>query len=468
MSELEHLPADLPSMVALLRYRAHEQPDERAYVFLNERGGEAAALSFGELERRAVSLARRIAATAHPGDRALLVFPPGLDFIVAFFACLAARVVAVPLMVPRRNTARDATDSIVADCAPRLALTSSSLLQGSRSDLTERFSGSGLEWIAADDDNEPAVAALLAAEPARPDIALLQYTSGSTSTPKGVMVSHANLLENLEMIRLVCGNTRRSTYVTWVPLHHDMGLVLNVLQALYVGALCVLMSPVGFLGRPLSWLRAIHDYRAEVAGGPNFAFDLCTSRYRIEDMEDIDLSSWKLAFMGAETVRAETIARFVATFAPHGFDASAMWPGYGMAEATLLVSGRPRGRGAPIRTVSNAGLQRHRAEPPAAREDARPVVGCGRALPGERIAIVDPDTCMQLSPLQESAKSGSADPTSPAVIGKNPRRAATPSPPASRAAPPPRGCAPVISASSTGRASSSSPGGSRSSSSFAA
>jgi acyl-CoA synthetase (AMP-forming)/AMP-acid ligase II len=400
VTQPEDFPSALSSMVALLRYRAREQADDRAYIFLDERGGEAAVLTFAELERRAERLARRIAGSASPGQRALLMFPPGLDFIVAFFACLAARVIAVPLMVPRRNTARDAADSIVADCAPRLALTTASLLRGPRSDLTERFSGSGLEWIATDDDDKPTGAAPPATEPARPDIAFLQYTSGSTSAPKGVMVSHANLLENLEMIRLVCGNTRRSTYVSWVPLHHDMGLVLNVLQALYVGALCVLMSPVAFLQRPLTWLRAIHAYRAEVAGGPNFAFDLCASRYRAEDMGDIDLSSWKLAFMGAETVRADTIARFVATFAPHGFDARAVWPGYGMAEATVLVSGGARGRGAPIRAVSSAGLQRHRAEPPASPEDARSVVGCGRALQGERIAIVDPDACTALGPLR--------------------------------------------------------------------
>jgi acyl-CoA synthetase (AMP-forming)/AMP-acid ligase II len=375
-------------MVALLEWRASKHPGDKAYVFLNERGKEAAVLTFDELGRRTAALARRIAASAEPGERALLLFPPGLDFIVALFACLTARVLAVPLMLPRRNTARDSADAIVADCAPRLALTTASVLSGRRSDLVERFSG--LEWIA---DIEPAAGAQAMPPPVRSDIALLQYTSGSTSAPKGVIVTHANLLENLEMIRIVCGNTRRSTYVSWVPLHHDMGLVLNALQALYVGALCVLMSPVNFLQRPLSWLQAIHRYRAEVAGGPNFAFDLCASRHRAEEMKDIDLSCWKLAFMGAETVRADTIARFAATFAQHGFDARAVWPGYGMAEATLLAAGGPRGRGAPLRAVSIAGLREHRAVPPAGPDDGQHVVGCGRALQGERITIVDPDTC---------------------------------------------------------------------------
>ncbi|HEV2334825.1 MAG TPA: fatty acyl-AMP ligase, partial [Stellaceae bacterium] len=349
-------------------------------------------------DRRAALLAQRIAASAGPGERALLLFPPGLDFIVAFFACLYAKVIAVPLMVPRRNAARDAADSIVADCQPRLALTASSLLHGPRSDLPERLSRHQLEWIATDAESDMEVGGLPAVAPARADIAFLQYTSGSTSAPKGVIVSHANLLENLEMIRVVCNNTRRSTYVSWVPLHHDMGLIFNVLQALYIGALCVLMSPVGFLQRPLSWLRAIHTYRAEVASGPNFAYDLCDNRYSAEEMADIDLSCWRVALNGAENVRADTIERFIATFAPHGFSARAVWPGYGMAEATLLVSAGPPGRGAPIRSVSAAGLQQHRAERPSGPTDAQRVVGCGKALVGERIAIVDPKTCAALAP----------------------------------------------------------------------
>jgi acyl-CoA synthetase (AMP-forming)/AMP-acid ligase II len=401
VTDLGAPPRDLDSMVALLRWRAGEHPGDRAYVFLNERGAESTVLTFGDLARRADWLAHRIAASADPGQRALLLFPPGLDFIVALFACLTAGVLAVPLMLPRRNTGRDAADSIVADCAPRLALTTANLLGSGRSDLTERFSGCDLEWIATDVDIEPVVGRHAAMPTsARSDIALLQYTSGSTSAPKGVMVTHGNLLENLEMIRVICGNTRRSTYVSWVPLHHDMGLVLNVLQALYIGALCLLMSPVAFLQRPLSWLRAIHAYRAEVAGGPNFAFDLCVSRHHPDEMKDIDLSSWKLAFMGAETVRADTISRFVTKFAPHGFDAHAVWPGYGMAETTLLAAGGPRGREVPLRAVSIAGMREHRARSPASSDDAQRVVGCGKELFGERIAIVDPESCAPLEPLR--------------------------------------------------------------------
>ena len=175
--------------------------------------------------------------------------------------------------------------------------------------------------------------------PQAQDIAFLQYTSGSTSEPKGVAVSHANLLANLEMIRCALGNTKQSTYVNWVPLYHDMGLILNALQTLYVGSLCVLMAPNAFTQRPLNWLRAIHDYRAEVGCSPNFGYDHCVSRYRADQMLGIDLSCWKIALNGAEPVHAETIDRFIETFASHGFEAGTVFPAYGMAEATLLISG---------------------------------------------------------------------------------------------------------------------------------
>src|SRR6202171_5704371 len=184
------------------------------------------------------------------------------------------------------------------------------------------------------------------------DSPFLQYTSGSTSEPKGVAVSHANLLANLEMIRISLGTTRQSTYVNWVPLYHDMGLILNALEAFYVGALCVLMGANAFMQRPLNWLRAIHQYRAEVGCSPNFGFDLCVSRYRADQMQGVDLSSWRVALNGAEPVHAETIKRFIETFAGHGFDPGTAFPAYGMAEATLLIAGGSRGAGHLTRTSS--------------------------------------------------------------------------------------------------------------------
>lgn len=387
-------PSALPGFASLgdlLRHRAREQADERAYIFLSNRGGEEAVLTFGELARRAEALALRLAARVAVGERALLVVPSGLDFIVSYFACLIAGVIVVPIMPPRRNNVRDASSAIIADCAPRLALTSADLVNGVRADLTERFELAGLPWLditASTDGAADPCTALPSRN--RCDIAFLQYTSGSTSAPKGVMVSHGNLLDNLEMIRIACGNDHNSTYVSWVPLYHDMGLILNVLESLYVGALCVLMAPVTFMHRPLAWLRTIARYRAQVAGAPNFAYDLCVDRFRPEDMQGVDLGCWELAFNAAEPVSAKTIERFAATFGPYGFAAKASYPCYGMAEATLLTSGGRRGAGFVSRSVSREALQQRRMAPPASAGDAQRLVGCGRALQWAHLAIVDP------------------------------------------------------------------------------
>jgi acyl-CoA synthetase (AMP-forming)/AMP-acid ligase II len=381
--------ATFSSLVTLLAERARTQPDERAYIFVSDRGTEEAALTFRQLHEAALALAARLTNLSRPGERAILVFPPGLEFIVAFFGCLIARVIAVPMMMPRRNSARDSSAAIMANCEPVIALTSPAFAV--RQDLQARFSRDRIQWLSVD-LAQPGPGAADLPSPDPQDIAFLQYTSGSTSEPKGVAVSHANLLSNLEMIRLALGNTRRSTYVNWVPLYHDMGLILNALEALYVGALCVLMAPNAFMQRPLAWLRAIGHYRAEVGCSPNFGFDLCVSRYRAEQMEGIDLSSWKVALNGAEPVHAETIKRFVETFAAHGFDPDAVFPAYGMAEATLLISGGRRGAGHVTRVVSRSALQAHKVAAAADAADVQVLVGCGRALEGEQIAIVEPDS----------------------------------------------------------------------------
>src|SRR4051794_25250168 len=400
-------PASFATLADLLRHRAAATPDDPAYIELSDRGQELARLTFAELAGRSAHLAQRIADRAGPGDRALLVCPNGVGFMVGFFACVLARVGAVPVMVPRRNSARDASAGIVADCTPVLALAPRALIDGERGDLAARFAnagrdGAGLEFLAVDDaETAPGPAAApdsipTGRRPVPDDIAFLQYTSGSTSAPKGVMVSYANLLANLAMIARAFGNTRRSTYVSWVPLYHDMGLIINALQSLYVGSSCVLMTPVAFVQRPLVWLRAISEYRAEIAGGPNFAFDLCVDRYRPEQMDGTDLSGWKVAFNGAEPVRAESIRRFCQTYAPHGFAPSAMLPAYGLAEATVLVSAGGRGAGPVTRTVSRDRLRAGHVAPPDNPDDAQAIVGCGSAIAGERIAIVDPDTMTRL------------------------------------------------------------------------
>ncbi len=390
---------EISSLVDVLLRRAAEQPNDPAYIFLPDRGGEPVSLTFADLCDRARAIALGLCECGHKGDRAALLFPPGLDFIAAFFGCLLAGVIAVPMMSPRRDSSRDASAAILADCSPRFAMSRRDWVERARPDLIERFRVVGMEWFFVDDlCADPATPGDAFSSPRRDDVAFLQYTSGSTSAPKGVIVSHGNLLENSEMIRIAFGNTRRSTYVSWLPLHHDMGLILNALQSFYVGALCVLLAPVSFMQRPLGWLRAIHDYRAEVAGGPNFAFDLCVRRHRADQMQGIDLSCWKVAFNGAEPVRADTIGRFAATFAPYGFEAESAQPAYGMAEATLLISTGRRGTGPVTRVLSRDDLQRRLVVSPPLGKDTHSLVSCGRQLVSERLSIVEPETRTRLAP----------------------------------------------------------------------
>jgi acyl-CoA synthetase (AMP-forming)/AMP-acid ligase II len=374
----------------ILAQRAATKPDERAYIFLSDHGAEEASLTYAELLARAKTLAARLTAAAPPGERALLVFPSGLEFVVALFACFLARLIAVPIMVPRRQSARDSSVSIVANCAPKLALTSAALM--ARQDLTARFPG--LTWMTADGDVGDA--GPIGAAPQAEDIAFLQYTSGSTSDPKGVVITHRNLMVNEEMMRVSLRNSAQSTCVNWIPHFHDMGLVFGVLHPLYLGSTSVLLSANAFMQRPHLWLRAISDYRAEAVAGPNFGYDLCVARYRPELMEGIDLSNWKVACCGAEPIRVETLRRFAETFAPHGFDGRAIYPCYGMAETTLQATGRTRGEGYGTRKLSRSALQANRIEAPRDHADMSEIVGCGRTVLDERVEIVHPDTRARL------------------------------------------------------------------------
>jgi acyl-CoA synthetase (AMP-forming)/AMP-acid ligase II len=381
--------SEIATLLELLEHRAREQPHDRAYVFLSNRGEESGSLTFSQLDRRARALAQKLADHARAGDRALLLFLPGLDFIVAFFACLAGGTIPVPMMVPRRTSSWDESANIVGDCSPRVALTNLELLSSPRGKAVEALSKS-LTLLVIDDCGHAADEPRIFLHPKPSDIAFLQYTSGSTSSPKGVMVSHHNLIANLKMMADALGTSRKSTFVSWLPLYHDMGLIFAVLNALYAGAMCVLMAPVAFVQRPMTWLNAIHAYRAEIAGAPNFGFDLCVDRLNREQTKGLDLSSWRIAFNAAEPVRNDTIERFASAFAPFGFDARAMYPCYGMAEA-LLISGRQGGDGPVRRSVSRCALQQNRIEGPAAIDDCSVLVGCGMRFPGEEIAIVDPE-----------------------------------------------------------------------------
>jgi acyl-CoA synthetase (AMP-forming)/AMP-acid ligase II len=351
--------------------RAAATPDRVAYRFLDERGAETRVLTYGELHRLALGVAE---ALPHRGERALLAFPQCPEFVIAFLGCLYAGVVAVPVNPPRRAKVQEATAAVIADCDPAvvLGLTGGPEIAGvPRLDVDALGEGSG------------------APEPG--DLAFLQYTSGSTSAPKGVMVSHANLAANEEMIAAAFGHDAESTVVGWAPFFHDQGLIGNVLQPLWTGATAILMSPMAFVRRPLLWLEIVSRYRAHTSGGPNFAFDACVAA-AARGIPEMDLSCWKVAFNGAEPVRPDTVRVFAETFAPHGFAPEAMYPCYGLAEATLIVTGTGRLRGPRILRADAGALGEGRVVGASDAGRVRELAGSGTPVPGVTVRIVAPTT----------------------------------------------------------------------------
>ncbi len=326
-------------------------------------------------------MAAQLQALGVTGERALLLYPSGLDFVVGFFGCLYAGVTAVPAYPPRRHKLQQRLRSIVADCRPAVCLATSAVTE--RADVLSSQSEDldTVQWLAtvtlvADAEALDTLAgAWDAPDINRQTLAFLQYTSGSTGSPKGVMVSHGNLLCNEELIRCAFGQDQQSVIVGWLPLYHDMGLIGSVLQPLYVGARCVLISPMAFLQKPLRWLAAIDRYRATTSGGPNFAYELCVDRVAAADRAVLDLSSWTVAFNGAEAVRAATLDRFAATFGPQGFRREAFYPCYGLAEATLFVAGGDPRQAPVVGTYDSGELERDCALPIDGEADnARPLV----------------------------------------------------------------------------------------------
>jgi acyl-CoA synthetase (AMP-forming)/AMP-acid ligase II/acyl carrier protein len=391
LEEIELSRRSLVSVADVLRVRAAESGHRDAYLFLAESGEEMGRLTWGQLDARAQSIAAALASSLRPGATALLLFPPGLELIAAFFGCLYAGVIAVPAYPPRPGREQRLL-AILRDAEPRLALTTSELHAG-LIPLAERFPDLGLlRWLATDDLPAGSWNGL---SPEPDTAAFLQYTSGSTALPKGVVVTHANLAHNSAMIQAAFEQDEESVVVGWLPLYHDMGLIGNVLQPLWSGGRCVLMSPLSFLQRPRRWLEAISRYRATTSGGPSFAYELCAGRIGAEEREGLDLSSWRVAFNGAEPVRAETMERFAEAFAPCGFRREAFYPCYGLAEATLFVTGGPPGEAFHEQSLDAQALERHEAIP-SGDGPARRLVSCGSPWAGQRVAIADPETGAEL------------------------------------------------------------------------
>jgi len=384
------------TLVEMLRFRANERPAQKAYTLLANGEVEEASLTYQALDCQARAIAAALQSVAAPGDRALLLYPPGLDYIAAFFGCLYASVVAVPAYPPdplRLSRTLPRLQAIVADAQAAIVLTTSPILSIAEMLFDQAPDLKELLWLASDEVPDDKASQWQKPGITRDTLAFLQYTSGSTSAPKGVMLSHANLLHNLYFIHRYFEVTSENRGVTWLPPYHDMGLIGGILQPLYIGAFTVLMSPVDFLQRPLRWLQAISHYRATTSGGPNFAYDLCVRKITPEQRAALDLSCWDLAFNGAEPVRHETLERFAETFAPCGFRKEAFYPCYGLAEATLIASGGLKAAPPVAKTLDREALGRnHVTKVVATHPEAQTLVGCGHTLTDQRIAIVQPDT----------------------------------------------------------------------------
>ncbi|MGF1478696.1 MAG: fatty acyl-AMP ligase [Cyanophyceae cyanobacterium] len=369
------------TLVDLLHQRAQCQPQQTAYTFLKE--AESASVTYQELDQQARTIAAALSFLVKPGDRALLIYDysAGLDFIAAFFGCLYAGVVAVSSHPPQTRPAVTDLKTRLADCQPQIVLSQTSRLTKLRRLLSPE--APSLQWITT--DRLPSSAEWRRPELSDDTLAFIQYTSGSTGTPKGVMLTHGCILHNQKLLQLAFGHSAASVGVSWLPLFHDMGLFGNVLQGLYVGAHSILMSPFAFVQKPVRWLQAISRYRATTSGAPNFAYDLLCRHVTDAQKQKLDLDSWEVAFCGAEAVRAETIERFTAEFQSCGFRQAAFYPCYGMAEATLFITGGLKSQPPVVQHVQPSALKQNRVD---SQRQGRALVGCGRAWLDTQIVIV--------------------------------------------------------------------------------
>nr|WP_312371997.1 AMP-binding protein [Delftia acidovorans] len=382
----------------VLRARVSAAPGKTALRFLRQGEAQTEAASYEALYGRAASLAQALAARQARGSRVLLMYEAGIDFVVAFWACVQAGMVAVPVPLPKPNRSLRWYEHIVQDAQIACVLGEGALQARLAAALQASAPLRALAWLAEEQGGHPALAPVAARGD---DLVLLQYTSGSTGAPKGVRVSHRNLLANEAMIQSRWGNHAASVIVSWLPHFHDMGLIGKILQSLYVGAELVLMPPAAFIQRPARWLEAISRHRGSNSGAPNFAYEACLRDIDERQLAGLDLSSWQVAWSGAEPVRARTLQAFARRFAACGLRAEALSGSYGLAEATLMVTSAHPGP-TPLLRVDAAALQRGRLQVLERAQPGQPgldcadgdawLAGCGPWMPDHRLRIVDPAT----------------------------------------------------------------------------
>ncbi len=383
-----------PTLVDLLHNQAATLGEKVALRFLPGAGRDDLILTYRDLHCRAMAIAAELQTRTVPGDRVLLSFASGLEFVEAFFGCLYAGVVAVPVAQPGRRRPVAAVQAICRASKPLLILGTAEQDEAGATSTADLSVQLQLPWIASDRVPTQRLGDWRDPQIGPQQTAFLQYTSGSTSTPKGVILSHENVLSNAALIQEAFGTSVQSSAAFWLPLYHDMGLIGGVIQPVYCGGTSTLLAPAAFLQRPALWLETISRTRATISGGPDFAFNLCSRKVTQAERERLDLSSWEVAFTGAERIRPHTLEQFAEAFAPCGFRTEAFFPCYGLAEATLMVSGGPRGVAPTVIHAAAAALQQDVVQE-TSRDDtsARSLVGCGRSLTGQQVAIVEPEGC---------------------------------------------------------------------------
>ena len=365
------------SIVEVLRHRAHHQGEQRGYTFLRDGEALEEPMTYGLLDRRARTLAAMLLERARPGEPVLIVLQPGLGYIAALFACFYARLVAVPSFPPRARRLAGTLSAIAHDCHPAVMLTDASSDPGVAAQFASDATLAQVPRLVVGADTWTSEIAVDGASPDPADLALLQYTSGSTGNPKGVMVSHGNLIDNLEAAVRRFGIGASSRGVTWLPPYHDMGLVAGTLQPVYSACVTTVLSPMHAMQRPIRWLKAIQRTGATISGGPPFGYDHCVATIDEPLRHELDLTSWDCAFVGAEPVRFDVLERFAGAFGPCGFQRRSFVPCYGLAEATLMVTGRAKGGGA-LRDSTSGHEELGRTT-------------CGHVIDGHGVLTVDPE-----------------------------------------------------------------------------
>lgn len=382
--------ADIAEM---LRRRAGNGGNDLAFAFLKDGESVHVSWTYQELYARALALAGQLRKSGSKGDRVVLAFPPGLDFLAGFFGCLYAGMIPAPAYPPHRARRDGRLPAMAADCGARLALTTGSLMEEIRDGLEQETALGAIAVLAVDDIEPDGNIDLERETETARGLAYLQYTSGSTSVPKGVKITHGNLAQNLRDLHLGFQHDERSVMVTWLPAFHDMGLIYGLLLPLYFGFPCYVIPPTQFTRDPICWLRAISKFRGTHSAAPNFAFDLCRRRITEEQRRQLDLASWEMALIAAEPIRHETVVGFQEQFSVCGLRPHVLTPGYGLAEATLKVSSATKGEPAVALALNRDRL----AEGVVLEEEmdspnASVLMGCGRSEIDTEVAIVDPET----------------------------------------------------------------------------